>query len=103
VVQLNNLFNYPNPSSDITHFVFEHNHPNETLKAQLYIYNLSGALVRTLAQDFIPTGSRSYEITWDGTGDTGAKLSNGLYVYKLNIITSQGVESTAYQKLVLLR
>lgn len=103
VVQLGNLFNYPNPFSDITHFVFEHNHPNENLKAQLYIYSLSGAMVRAIVQDFSPTGSRSREITWDGTGSNGAKLPAGMYVYKLNIITNQGIESTAYQKLILLR
>ena len=26
--------NYPNPFSDITHFIFEHNHPDEQLDVQ---------------------------------------------------------------------
>jgi len=30
VVEVADLYNYPNPFKDETHFIFEHNHPNET-------------------------------------------------------------------------
>lgn len=103
VVKVDNLMNYPNPFSDITHFVFEHNHPNETLKAQLRIYNLAGSLVRSIDRDFAPEGSRSHEITWDGTDNNGAKLPSAMYVYRLTLSTSAGIQSTAYQKVILQR
>lgn len=103
VVEVTNLMNYPNPFSDQTHFVFEHNHPETPLDVTIQIYSTAGYQVRTIKQQFTPTGSRSNEITWDGTSDTGAKLPSGLYVYKLSLATEAGIMSTAYQKLVLIR
>lgn len=103
VVRVENLMNYPNPFRDQTHFVFEHNHPDANLKAEINIYTTSGVFVRKLTQDFISTGSRSNEITWDGTGDNGAKLPSGVYIYRMMISTETGIETTAYQKLVIVR
>lgn len=103
VVQVQNLVNYPNPFSDVTHFLFEHNHPNEQLNVEFFIYNTAGSLVKRLQQSFTPGGSRSNEITWDGTGDNGAKLPSGVYVYRLKIATDKGIQTTAYQKLVIVR
>jgi flagellar hook assembly protein FlgD len=60
-------------------------------------------MVRAFEQVFTPSGSRSNEITWDGTADNGARLPSGIYVYKMNIKTSTGSQTTAYQKLVLVR
>lgn len=103
VVRVQNLVNYPNPFRDVTHFRFEHNHPDETLNAELNIYNTAGVLVRKLVQTFTPTGSHSNEIVWDATADNGAKLPSGVYVYRMKISTQQSVETTAYQKLVIVR
>ena len=103
VMQVENLLNYPNPFTDITHFVFDHNHPDEKLDVTIQIYNTTGALVRTLKQSFTPSGSRSSEITWDGTNEGGAKLPSGLYVYRLNLSTEKGIQASAYEKLILLR
>lgn len=101
--QIHNLMNYPNPFSTITHFIFEHNHPNEALKVQLGIYNTAGVPVRMIEQTFTPSGSHSNEITWDGTDANGAKLPNGVYPYRMILSTEKGVEGAAYQKLVIIR
>jgi hypothetical protein len=103
IVTVQNLMNYPNPFKDKTTFVFEHNHPDEDLKAQINIYSTSGYKVRTIEQDFLTEGSRSIELTWDGTDNNGAKLPSGIYVYRINISTDKGIQTTAYQKLVLIR
>ncbi|PZF71511.1 type IX secretion system sortase PorU [Taibaiella soli] len=106
VMKIGNLMNYPNPFGNVskeTHFVFEHNHPEETLTAKLLIYNMGGQLVRSFQETFTPSGSRSHEITWDGTDQAGAQLPDGVYVYRINISTSTGIQATAYQKLVLIR
>jgi flagellar hook assembly protein FlgD len=87
VVRIQNLMNYPNPFSDKTHFVFEHNHPAENLKVQINIYSTAGRLVRTINENFTPDGSRSNVITWDATDNNGAKLPAGVYVYKLTLPT----------------
>lgn len=103
IVQVQDLINYPNPFKDVTHFFFEHNHPNEALDVEINIYNTEGQPVRKLRQSFTPSNSRSNDITWDGTSDGGAKLPAGVYVYRVNIATATGSHSSAYQKLVLLR
>ena len=103
VVDIKNLGNYPNPFNQLTHFVFEHNHPLEQLKVQIELYNTSGELVKTINKEFTAEGSWSSDITWDGTGENGAALASGVYVYRLNITTDRGFVSSAYQKLVLVR
>ncbi|XZF12584.1 type IX secretion system sortase PorU [Chitinophagaceae bacterium MMS25-I14] len=103
IVAIGNLMNYPNPFKDNTHFVFEHNHPDEQLDVTIRIFNTSGALARTLKQSFTPSGSRSSELIWDGTDESGAKLPSGVYIYRINISTAKGIQQSAYQKLVLIR
>lgn len=103
IVKVQNLINYPNPFRDVTHFRFEHNHPDEMLDAELNIYTSDGTLVKTLKQNFTPTGSHANEITWDGHSNTGVMLPSGVYIYRMKISTAQSVETTAYQKLVIVR
>ena len=103
IMRINNLYSYPNPFRDVTHFVFEHNHPNEPLKATIHIFNTTGSLVRTIEQSFTPSGSRSAELTWDGTGNSGEKLLPGLYPYRVRITTEKNIEDLGYQKVILIR
>ncbi|MCF8450805.1 MAG: type IX secretion system sortase PorU [Taibaiella sp.] len=103
VMGIENLMNYPNPFSGETHFVFEHNHPEEELDVQIYIYTSTGALAKNIDRKFTPTGSRSHDITWDGTDNHGVRLPSGMYVYRMMITTDKGYKSTAYQKLVIVR
>ncbi len=103
VVGLQNLGNFPNPFNNTTTFVFDHNHPDEPLDAKISIFNVAGALVKNIDQSFIPEGSRTAAITWDGTDNNGARLPSGVYVYRLNISTAKGFRSSAYQKLVIVR
>ncbi|RYD58343.1 MAG: type IX secretion system sortase PorU [Sphingobacteriales bacterium] len=103
VVKVQNLMNYPNPFRDETHFVFEHNHPDESMNAEINIYTSGGALVKSLKQTFTAGISRSNEITWDGTSDMGAKLPSGIYIYRMRISTATGISDMGYQKLVITR
>lgn len=103
VVKIRNVYSYPNPFSESTRFVFEHNHPNEELTASIQIFNTAGALVRTITQTFTPVGSNSADIVWDGTGDGGEKLYGGLYICRIKIATAKNIDDLGYQKVVLIR
>ena len=103
IVKMRNIYNYPNPFNNITHFVFEHNHPNEKLKATINIFNTIGGLMRTIEQEFTPTGSNTAEITWDGTGNGGEKLAPGVYPYRIRIATEKNIEDLGYQKVIFTR
>jgi hypothetical protein len=103
VMEVRNLYNYPNPFTDMTHFVFDHNHPGEELTATIYIFNSAGSLVRTLEQTFSPSGSKTAELVWDGTGNGGEKLFPGIYPYRIRIATATKKEDIGYQKVILQR
>jgi flagellar hook assembly protein FlgD len=103
VADVQQLGNYPNPFTNSTTFVFEHNHPEEQLTVSIEIYNMSGALVKNIKEDITPGDSRTSEITWDGTGNSGDRLPSGVYVYRLNLATEKGFKTSAYQKLVIVR
>jgi len=103
VVEVADLYNYPNPFKDETHFIFEHNHPNETLNVTLAIYNTAGIQVKIYQQSFASTNSRSNEIIWDGTDNSGAKLPSGVYICRMQVATESGIKTTAYEKAVLVR
>ncbi len=103
VIHIDHLMNYPNPFSDVTHFVFEHNHPDETYHVQIGIYSADGRMIQVLEQTFTPSGSHSNELTWNGTDNHGARLPSGVYPYKMILNTDKGIQETAYQKLVIIR
>ncbi|WP_118972963.1 type IX secretion system sortase PorU [Taibaiella koreensis] len=99
---ISDLYNYPNPMTNITHFVFQHNLENENMDVSLAIYSGSGQLVKVIKQHLTTSGNRT-EITWDGLGEGGVPLVKGVYFYRLDAKTARGITAKAYQKLVLLR
>ncbi len=92
-LRLENLSNYPNPFSESTNFVFEHNQASENLTATIHIYNLAGQLVKTIAQAIDFNGYRTNPIPWNGTADNGKKLSQGFYIYRVTL--TEGAEKAA--------
>jgi flagellar hook assembly protein FlgD len=87
--------NYPNPvrfnggliNGAQTVFAFEHNQPNTDLKVEIQIMSSSGALVKRIQKSINTQGSRNIQITWDGSSETGAKYTPGIYFYRINIST----------------
>lgn len=76
--------NYPNPFNPATTISYVINSrgsskdPNVTV---LEIYNLLGQRVRTLVDE--PQSPGTYSVQWDGTNDSGIKVSSGIYFYRL--------------------
>ncbi|WP_118972152.1 type IX secretion system sortase PorU [Taibaiella koreensis] len=99
---ISDLYNYPNPMTNITHFVLQHNLEDENMDITLSIYTAAGRLVKVIKQNLTTAGNRT-EITWDGLGEGGIPLSKGVYFYRLDAKTAKGISAKAYQKLVLLR
>jgi hypothetical protein len=97
-----NLYNYPNPFKTSTTFSFETNRTNTDISVQLQIYNMYGRVVKTMNKDLYITGYRSEPMTWDGTGDSGARCGAGLYVYRFTAKLPDGTQATGTAKLVLL-
>jgi hypothetical protein len=101
-LQITHVYNYPNPVTTSTQFVFEHNQPDVSLQIKIQIFTISGNLVKTIDQNQQNTGFRSEPIYWDGRNGSGGKLSQGIYVYKLQVTTSDGGSIEKIGKLAIL-
>lgn len=102
---IENLFSYPNPMSNFNSFVFEHNRFDEAMSVSIEIFDFLGQKQKTISRTIQPEGTRlnGTQITWDGTGDLGAPLSNGTYLYRVTVITESGLKAQEFEKLIILR
>ncbi|NIR48734.1 T9SS type A sorting domain-containing protein [candidate division KSB1 bacterium] len=89
--------NYPNPFNPETTIRFDIPNLNgKNVNTRLFIYKVTGQLVRVLVNEEKPAGS--YEIKWDGRDKAGQSVSSGVYFYKLT-----AGDFTATRKMTLLR
>ncbi|MFQ5605379.1 MAG: penicillin acylase family protein [bacterium] len=72
------LQNYPNPFNPETKIAFRL--PTQS-RVVLKIYNIQGQLVRTIIDQKYEPGA--HQITWDGVGAQGYRVSSGIYIYKI--------------------
>ena len=100
-IKIEELFNAPNPVTDETHFVFDHNQVGNNMKVDIYIYDIMGRWVTTLSEMVSGTSTRIAPIRWDGRGAHGEALRNGVYVYRVVATNDQGETATMVSKLVL--
>ncbi len=70
--------NYPNPFNPTTSIRFD---VASRSHVTLRVYDVSGALVRTLADESMDAGS--HVIEWNGRNDQGNPASSGVYFYRL--------------------
>jgi hypothetical protein len=97
------MMNYPNPFTTSTYFVFEHNQPEALLNIRVQIFSISGTLVKTIIQNQQNTGFRSEPLPWDGRNEYGGKLAAGIYVYKVQVQTSDGHSTEKIGKIAILQ
>lgn len=102
-IELERVYNYPNPFTTYTEFWFEHNQPGKQMYAQVQVFTVSGKLVKTLEKDIVNEGFRSTSITWDGLDEYGDRIGRGVYVYKLKVRAENFSVAEKYEKLVILR
>ncbi len=99
------VFNFPNPFSTNTEFMFEHDLAGTELDILLRIYTISGKIVKTIEHTIFSPGNRISEIYWDGRDDYGDKLGIGVYPYKILVKDKESglKRESKFQKLVLIR
>jgi FlgD Ig-like domain len=85
--------NYPNPFNPTTTIAFSIK--NRT-RVRLSVYDVSGARVRTLADEDFAAGAHTR--VWDGRNDAGQPVASGVYFYKL--VAREFVKT---RKMVLLK
>jgi len=97
------LFNYPNPTSGNTVFYFKHNLDGELFDVLIQVYSITGSLIKSISSQSIAEKDKLTGINWDCRDDYGNKICSGLFFYKCIINASGGycVEKTG--KLVLIK
>ncbi len=98
---IENAFNAPNPVTDETHFVFDHNQLGNNMNVDIYIYDIMGRWVTTLSQQVTGISTRIAPIRWNGRGSRGENLRNGVYIYRIVATNDHGETATLVSKLVL--
>ena len=83
-LEIRNVYNYPNPMSQTTRFVFEHNQPGNVLDIHIRIFTLSGVPVTELNESQITSNAYAY-IEWNGLDRNYDRLANGTYLYVLRV------------------
>jgi hypothetical protein len=86
--------NHPNPFNPTTTIRFDVSAAGGAVT--LRIYDVSGRLVRTLADGTQTAGQKT--VTWDGLNDAGNPVASGTYLYRL---TGPGFEQT--RKMLFLK
>jgi len=96
---VSNVFNYPNPFSNATRFVFTLTGFELPAYYKLQIMSVSGKVVKEITQNELgplKIGKHLTDYVWDGTDEFGDKLANGVYLYRM-IIKDQDKKN--YEKL----
>ncbi len=70
--------NYPNPFNPETKINFG---IPESQHVKIAVYDILGRKISELLNSTLPAGS--YDVTWNGTSDSGQKVSSGVYFYVL--------------------
>jgi hypothetical protein len=71
--------NYPNPFNPITTIRFDLNRPDYLT---LSIYDITGKLICTLFDGFVPAGDHRF--LWNGTDSNHRVVTSGMYLYRLS-------------------
>ncbi|MBN2572869.1 MAG: type IX secretion system sortase PorU, partial [Ignavibacteriales bacterium] len=100
-IALRDLYNYPNPFSDLTYFTFHHNLLEE-INVTIKIYTIAGRLIKEIKSENI--FDKYIILEWDGRDEDGDMLANGTYLYKLNVETIDGkYKENLLGKLAIIR
>lgn len=99
-LEINNVFNYPNPFKDETYFTFVLTQVPDELKIK--IYTVAGRLIKEIHKTSAELSLNFNRILWNGRDEDGDLVGNGVYLYK--IIAKKGEKvQTAIQKLAVVR
>lgn len=84
-LQLRNVYNYPNPMSRFTRFIFEHNQAGQELDVTIRVFTLSGRPVARIQRNALISSGNLVQIDWDGRDDDRNLLAAGTYLYHVQV------------------
>ena len=100
-VEVSALPNPFNPLDDNFQIEVIHEYLDVAHTVFVEILDQSGIIVATLEESFAGESGERDAIEWLGTNDFGAKVSPGVYSYRVKIITTEGQSLQASKRLVV--
>ncbi|MBN1694940.1 DUF362 domain-containing protein [candidate division WOR-3 bacterium] len=88
--------NSPNPFKNFTSIKYN---IADRANVELLVYNTMGQKIKTLVNENQPQGT--YSVIWDASQENGSKAPNGVYIYRLTVITEDGVFEDANKMLLI--
>jgi Peptidase family C25/CARDB len=91
---ISNVFNYPNPFSTSTAFVFTVTGSQVPQNIKIQILTITGKVVREITKEELGplhVGTNITEYKWNGTDMYGNRLANGVYLY--HVVTNLNGQS----------
>lgn len=99
--KLYNCYAYPNPASESVKFIFEHDQPLSKLNMSVDIINLNGEVLWQKSTTDYFDDNKAY-IQWDLTTNSGSKITKGLYLYRINVkSTDDNIISSISNKIII--
>ena len=89
-----------NPARTSTTFIVSHNFTDSNVDMALDIFDMSGRLLWTHAENGVSTGS-AYTMNWDLTVN-GAPLQTGVYLYRVRLSSDGSTQASKAKKLIVL-
>lgn len=83
---ITHFFPYPNPFSTGVRFTYTVTGKEVPDEIKIQIFTVTGRLVREISQDELGPlriGTNKSDFVWDGRGEFGGQLANGMYLYRV--------------------
>lgn len=98
--KIGRFFAYPNPAKEKVSIHIEHNSSTKPTSADIYIFDASGKIVRTITPT-IDNGSYVIgNVEWDFRNESGGSVSNGIYFLRAIVSFDNGEQDTKSAKLI---
>ena len=101
-LQIERVYNSPNPVTNQTTFFVQHNRPRELLEANLYIFTIDGKRVWHSNQKVFSSGYLLDSLHWNAASYNGQKLNKGTYLYTIELISTLSQTTDTYSAKLII-
>ncbi len=101
---LGKVLNYPNPFTESTTFLIDHNQPGAELEVEIRIFDRQGKLVHKILTNYENSPSTIDGTTWNGTNNHGIQINSGIYLYQVIVKSlTSGDNYIENKKMILIK
>ena len=97
---ISDIRNYPNPVTDHTYFVLEHNQAGATLDVIFDIYDMYGRSIDRFQTSVGSNGSTTNPVRWD-IAESNIADTQGIYIYRAIVQNSKGIIASKSGKMII--